>query len=81
MGWASLSVAMTYIHAQEERVLSAFSQTEAKGSHVFGHTGQKQLEQDVGDQLQTAEGLEGYMVSAAGFEPATHALKGHCSTS
>jgi hypothetical protein len=24
--------------------------------------------------------IRGYLVSAAGFEPATHALKGHCST-
>ena len=23
---------------------------------------------------------KGYLVSAAGLEPATHALKGHCST-
>ena len=81
MGWASLSVAMTYVHAQDDRVLAAFSGQEAKGGHEFGHTADKRLGVASGEELQAAEGLEGYMVSAAGFEPATHALKGHCSTS
>ncbi len=74
MGWASLSVAMTYIHPNEERVLAAFS------GHEFGHAAHRQLLNNSGDQPQTIEELEGYMVSAAGLEPATHALKGHCST-
>jgi hypothetical protein len=30
--------------------------------------------------MQLLEGAEEEVVSAAGFEPATHALKGHCST-
>jgi integrase len=74
MGWASLSVAMTYIHASEERVLAAFS------GHEFGHAANWRLPNNSGDQPQVAREIEGYMVSAAGFEPATHALKGHCST-
>jgi integrase len=74
MGWASLSVAMTYIHASEERVLAAFS------GHEFGHGADRQRSNNSGDQPQGIKELEGYMVSAAGFEPATHALKGHCST-
>jgi integrase len=34
MGWSSLSVAMTYIHPSEDRVLDAFS---GMGGHNFGH--------------------------------------------
>src|SRR5206468_4333011 len=80
MGWASLSVAMTYVHAQEERVLAAFSQAEVKGGHVFGHAGQSTLEAGIEDDAEVISKSGSYMVSAAGFEPATHALKGHCST-
>jgi integrase len=69
MGWASLSVAMTYVHAQDDRVLAAFSRSEEISGHKFGHIVDKEI----------PGGLEvvGNMVSAAGFEPATHALKGH----
>ena len=76
MGWSSLSVAMTYIHPSEDRVLDAFSDM---GRHNFGHT-------DKGTELAAADNAwklmknNEEMVSAAGFEPATHALKGHCST-
>jgi hypothetical protein len=76
MGWSSLSVAMTYIHPSEDRVLDAFSDM---GRHNFGHT-------DEGTELAAADNAWKLMknneelVSAAGFEPATHALKGHCST-
>jgi hypothetical protein len=76
MGWASLSVAMVYIHAQEDRVLSAFSQNSATGGHEFGHVANKGLAIVSAGHPQIGEGLEGYLVSAAGFEPATHALKG-----
>jgi Phage integrase family len=81
MGWASLSVAMTYVHAQDEHVLAAFSQTEGNGGHVFGHAGQKGLPTGTEKDVQAISESGSYMVSAAGFEPATHALKGHCSTS
>ena len=74
MGWATLAVAMTYIHAGEENVLAAFS------GHENRHVGESQPRLRSAENSQTNEELEGYMVSAAGFEPATHALKGHCST-
>jgi len=74
MGWASLSVAMTYVHASEERVLEVFS------GHVFGHVGGKRLSSASGEQREVIAESPGYLVSAAGLEPATHALKGHCST-
>jgi Phage integrase family len=73
MGWASLSVAMTYVHASEERVLEVFS------GHVFGHVGGKQLAGRNVERREVIEESEGYVVSADGLEPSTHALKGHCS--
>jgi hypothetical protein len=69
MGWASLSVAMTYVHASEEQVLAVFS------GHVFGHVPNGMLATDSETSSQAVDAAEGYMVSAAGFEPATHALK------
>lgn len=35
MGWSSLSVAMTYIHSSQDRVLDTFSNV---GGHNSGHT-------------------------------------------
>ena len=74
MGWATLAVAMTYIHASEGNVLAAFAGQENR------QAGELQPKLKPASNPQAIEELEGYMVSAAGFEPATHALKGHCST-
>jgi integrase len=74
MGWASLSVAMTYVHPDEKRVLDVFS------GHEFGHTETGEELSVSGGSLQIVERRKVSMVSAAGFEPATHALKGRCST-
>jgi integrase len=53
MGWSSLSVAMTYIHPSEDRVLDAFS---GMGGHNSGHTnGRKELPA-LPDVLEVAEG-------------------------
>jgi len=81
MGWASLSVAMIYIHAQEDRVLAAFSQqSRATSGHFFGHAPEILVKDGLSANLYSAETEGDNVVSAAGFEPATHALKGHCST-
>jgi integrase len=74
MGWASLSVAMTYVHASEQRVLEVFSGPE------FGHAAADKLLADSETVTQAIDPRVGCLVSAAGIEPATHALKGHCST-
>jgi len=69
MGWASLSVAMTYVHANEDRVLEVFSGPE------FGHVDGKQISGGNGNQREVPEEITGYLVSADGLEPSTHALK------
>jgi hypothetical protein len=77
MGWSSLSVAMRYIHPSEDRVLEAISQL---GGHNSGHT---ENARNLAERTQSAEVIDAVgniLVSAAGLEPATHALKGHCST-
>jgi integrase len=74
MGWASLSVAMTYIHPDEKKILEVFSGQE------FGHVADCDKLSNTRTLAQSIDARESYVVSAAGFEPATHALKGHCST-
>jgi integrase len=53
MGWSSLSVAMTYIHPSEDRVLDAFS---GMGGHNFGHSDRRKELPAVADVLEVAEG-------------------------
>ena len=54
MGWASLSVAMTYIHASEDRVLDAFS---SLGGHKIGHISDSRILPSGSDDAETIEGL------------------------
>ena len=75
-GHSSVAISSRYVHPSEDQVLAAMSRL---GGHNSGHS-------DENDILQSREGIaasttatERYLVSAAGFEPATHALKGHCS--
>jgi integrase len=77
MGWASLSVAMRYIHPSDEQVLEAIS---VLGGHNSGHNENREDLRLNPKPLEEIENNYKRMVSAAGFEPATHALKGHCST-
>jgi len=77
MGWSSLSVAMTYVHPSEDRVLEVIS---GLGGHKIGHSAENVISARPGELLLRQTGSKEYLVSAAGFEPATHALKGHCST-
>jgi integrase len=77
MGWASLSVAMRYIHPSDDRVLEALS---GLGGHNSGHSENIANLNTRSENSESAEKYGELMVSAAGLEPATHALKGHCST-
>ena len=57
MGWASLSVAMTYIHTPEDRVLDAFSALE--GRHNTGHSAGPVIPAGSGGLLLNALNREG----------------------
>jgi integrase len=57
MGWASLSVAMTYIHTPEDRVLDAFSALE--GRHNTGHSAAPVIPAGSGELLLNALNREG----------------------
>ena len=50
------------------------------GGHSSGHNAENVISEVLIGDAASAAVTEGYMVSAAGLEPATHALKGHCST-
>jgi integrase len=73
MGWASLSVAMRYIHPSDERVLEAIS---VLGGHNFGHSENSRKPPAMSSSQEIIENAGELVMSAAGFEPATHALKG-----
>ena len=49
MGWASLSVAMVYIHASGDRVLKAF---ESASGQDFGHALESGVSVDSSESLQ-----------------------------
>jgi integrase len=53
MGWSSLSVAMTYIHPSDQRVLDAFSTAGDLGRHKIGHSS------NLGELTATGEITEG----------------------
>jgi len=56
MGWSSLSVAMTYIHPSEARVLDAFS---SMGGHNSGHNPDRQMLTTGRDAREVAGEAEG----------------------
>ena len=68
---------MRYIHPSDERVLEGIS---GLSGHNSRHTDRLDTLPTLSDDLEVSENASGLMVSAAGLEPATHALKGHCST-
>ena len=76
-GHSSVSISSRYVHPSEDAVFAAVSRL---GGHNSGHTGN--LAEPIAKRGETGIPADSnsYLVSAAGFEPATHALKGHCST-
>jgi integrase len=78
-GHSSIAQSIRYVHPAEDtvqRALTALTKVAKSGRHKIGHT-QKRLKGEVARNVREYRGI---LVSAAGFEPATHALKGHCST-
>jgi integrase len=69
-GHSSIAISNRYVHPSEDAVLAAISRL---GGHNFGHTPNCGEPVNSGEtETIPAESL-GYMVSAAGLEPATHA--------
>jgi integrase len=76
-GHSSVAMSSRYVHPSEDAVLGALSRL---GGHNSGHSAENAISEGEKGDTASADLPEGYLVSAAGFEPATHALKGHCST-
>ena len=76
-GHSSIGISSRYVHPSEDAVLSALSRL---GRHNSGHNQILGRSPTCEVNLQPPESTEDWVVSAAGLEPATHALKGHCST-
>jgi integrase len=76
-GHSSITISSRYVHPSEDTVLDA---VERLGRHKIGHSEENALSNHAEGIPATTTPVEGYMVSAEGLEPSTHALKGHCST-
>ncbi len=76
-GHSSVAISSRYVHPSEDHVLAAMSRL---GGHDSGHTENHGETMEGSITAVTSDESDGYMVSAVGLEPTTHALKGHCST-
>jgi len=77
-GHSSVAISGRYVHPSEDAVLAAISRL---GGHKYGHGLDDDARTNIGDGKGIPEESSGYLVSADGLEPSTHALKGHCSAS
>jgi integrase len=75
-GHTSVSISSRYVHPSEDAVFAAVSRL---GGHNYGHSQNRDVLGNAGTADGFPEESEGYLVSADGLEPSTHALKGHCS--
>ena len=72
-GHSSATISSRYVHPSEDAVLAAMSRL---GGHNSGHSANRALSPNSASRSETPVELNGWVVSAAGLEPATHALKG-----
>jgi integrase len=86
-GHSSISISSRYVHPHEDTIDRAFAALSREpeplaiaGRHKSGHSRKSGAKQAEGKTLRKAREYRVLLVSAAGFEPATHALKGRCST-
>jgi integrase len=75
-GHSSIAISSRYVHPSENSVLDAM---ERMSGHKTGHIAESHILDGREGNLASATAVEGYLVSADGLEPSTHALKGHCS--
>ena len=87
-GHSSISMSMRYVHPAEDTIQKAMAALSSKpekpaipgGRHNSGHSRNLRTSRKGWQIAGDPHEYSGNLVSAAGFEPATHALKGHCST-
>ncbi len=87
-GHSSIAISSRYVHPHPDTIDRAFAalgtgvqqSVATPGRHKNGHNGKSGVLQPERKIAQKRREYRGLLVSAAGFEPATHALKGHCST-
>jgi hypothetical protein len=74
MGWASITIAMRYVHMSEERVLAALSSIPAlsETGDKTGDSGQTTMQSTESQRLLTDTNSKSLMVSAEGIEPSTY---------
>ncbi len=75
-GHSSVAMSNRYVHPSEDAVLGALSRL---GGHNSGHNQLWGNSDPSAAQKGNSVESNGYVVSADGLEPSTHALKGHCS--
>jgi integrase len=87
-GHSSIQMSMRYVHPSADtidRAYAAMSEEPAEtiaiaGRHKNGHNRKLSARRVERKITRKVREYRGFVVSAAGLEPATHALKGHCST-
>ncbi len=75
-GHSSISISSRYVHPSESTMLDA---VERLTGHNSGHSAENDISNGEEETAVSSTPTEGYLVSADGLEPSTHALKGHCS--
>jgi hypothetical protein len=87
-GHSSIAMSTRYVHPHADTIDRAFAALTGKpektvaiaGRHKNGHNRKMGAERVERKTARKVREYGGILVSAAGLEPATHALKGHCST-
>ena len=86
-GHSSIAMSMRYVHPHADTIDRAFAALDGQpepiaipGWHKNGHNRKSGAVKPERKITRKVCEYGGFLVSAAGFEPATHALKGHCST-
>ena len=80
-GHSNIQQSLAYVHPDAETVVRAVEKFgKEKGRHKIRHNQKTAMRGEFPKGAEPIAESEVYMVSAAGLEPATHALKGHCST-
>ncbi len=88
-GHSSIAQSIRYVHPAQDTIQRAFAAMAGQpaktiaipGRHKTRHSRKSGKPHVEGKIARNVRKYRGYVVSAVGLEPTTHALKGHCSTS